>query len=107
MTRVEFSKCIVQLMSMMIEEGEDFLIDYCLRSAEEQNRLFKAGKSKCDGYKIKSAHQFGKAVDIYFVKNTKMNFKDKEKYEYWHWKWECMGGRKMIEWDWGHFEGRQ
>jgi len=49
MTRVEFSKCIVQLMSMMIEEGEDFLIDYCLRSAEEQNRLFKAGKSKCEG----------------------------------------------------------
>jgi len=103
MTRVEFSKCIVQLMNLMIDEGEDFLIDYCLRSAEEQNRLFKAGKSKCDGYKIKSRHQLGKAVDIYFVKDGRLNF-DRKKYEFWHWKWECMGGRKMISWDTGHWE---
>ena len=35
------------------------------RSAEEQNGLFKAGKSKCDGYTKKSNHQYGKALDFY------------------------------------------
>ena len=36
-----------------------------LRTAEEQNRLFKDGKSKCDGYIRKSKHQDGKALDFY------------------------------------------
>jgi peptidoglycan L-alanyl-D-glutamate endopeptidase CwlK len=34
------------------------------RTAEEQNRLFKKGVSKKDGYNKKSKHQGGKAVDI-------------------------------------------
>lgn len=36
-----------------------------LRSAEEQNRLFHAGKSKLDGYEKKSKHQSGNAIDVY------------------------------------------
>lgn len=35
-----------------------------LRTASEQNTLYKKGRSKCDGYKIKSLHQTGRALDF-------------------------------------------
>ena len=35
------------------------------RTAERQNELYQAGKSKCDGYKKLSRHQSGKALDFY------------------------------------------
>ena len=36
-----------------------------IRTAEEQNKLFKEGKSKADGYDKKSHHQTGNALDFY------------------------------------------
>ena len=36
-----------------------------MRTPEEQRELFNTGKSKCDGYSIKSNHQTGKAFDVY------------------------------------------
>lgn len=36
-----------------------------LRTAEQQNALYKAGLSKLDGYKNKSNHQSGNAVDVF------------------------------------------
>lgn len=36
-----------------------------LRTAEEQNALFKDGKSQLDGYKKKSNHQTGNAFDVF------------------------------------------
>ncbi len=42
-----------------------------LRTAEEQNELFKADRSKCDGYEIKSSHQTGNALDFFaYVDNN-------------------------------------
>jgi len=35
-----------------------------LRTPEEQNEIFKIGNSKCDGYKKKSYHQTGFAIDF-------------------------------------------
>lgn len=35
------------------------------RTAEAQHKLFLDGKSKSDGYKSKSNHQTGNAVDVY------------------------------------------
>ena len=40
-----------------------------IRTAEQQNLLFKQGASKCDGYDKKSEHQNGKAVDFYAFVN--------------------------------------
>lgn len=40
-----------------------------LRSAEEQNSLFKNGKSKADGYTKESYHQSGDALDFYAFVN--------------------------------------
>lgn len=106
MNRREFTNKIAQLIMEMIVDGEQPILDYALRSAEEQNRLFKAGKSKCDGYEKKSRHQFGKAVDIYFYneKQSILDFTSKEKYEKWHKRWQEMGGREIISWDLGHYE---
>jgi peptidoglycan L-alanyl-D-glutamate endopeptidase CwlK len=48
----------------------DFGIACGVRTAKEQNELYKKGLSDCDGYKIKSPHQiqkdgYGHAVDVY------------------------------------------
>lgn len=40
-----------------------------MRSAEEQNHLFHQGKSKCDGYRVKSNHQNGNALDVFAYVN--------------------------------------
>jgi len=44
------------------------------RTAERQNELFVAGKSKCDGYKKLSRHQSGKALDFYAFVNGKASW---------------------------------
>jgi peptidoglycan L-alanyl-D-glutamate endopeptidase CwlK len=49
--------------------------DAGIRTAERQNELFKTGKSLCDGYKIKSKHQSGKALDFYAYVDGKASWK--------------------------------
>ena len=109
MNRREFTKNIVELLQEMIAAGENPILDYALRSALEQRRLYKAGLSKCDGFKILSAHQRGTACDIYLVQ-TKPKIKvyfewDKLKAGLWHNIWQRKGGKRAISWDPGHFEG--
>ncbi len=104
MNRIEFTGNICSLISEMIEEGEHPIIDYVKRSDLEQNRLFKDGKSKCDGIKILSAHQKGTGIDIYFIEEGKLT-DPKMGFEHWHKRWEGMGGKSMISWDKGHWEG--
>lgn len=48
----------------VVADSIDLTIVYGLRTAAEQNRLYKAGKSSKDGYARKSKHQSGLAVDI-------------------------------------------
>jgi hypothetical protein len=52
----------------------DFAITSGLRTKEEQNKLFKQGKSKCDGINAISKHQEGKAVDICPCTDGKLDF---------------------------------
>lgn len=103
MIRIEFTQKIVALLSKMIAAWEPVIIDYVKRSDEEQKRLFDAGLSKCDGKEKQSAHQSGKAMDIYFIVDGKLI--DDGRYEKWHKVWqEKYGGKPMIEWDKCHFE---
>jgi hypothetical protein len=115
MNRVDFTINIVGVLHEMILLGEHPIIDYVLRSAEEQNRLYRIGRgdkgpelekiiTNRDGYKIPSAHQSGKAMDIYFIEDGQM-VDPKKGWTYWHSEWEKMGGKPMINWDKGHFEG--
>ena len=104
MDRVEFTHNLVNLIAAMILEGEHPIIDYVKRSAEEQKRLFDKGLSECDGFNKISAHQVGKAADIYFVEDGKL-INPKKGWDYWHEYWEKKGGKPQILWDRGHFEG--
>jgi hypothetical protein len=104
MNRIEFTDKISELLQQMVSEGESPIIDFAKRSTEEQARLFKAGLSKCDGVKIVSKHQVGRAMDILFIRDGQIG-EPVEGYQYWHDKWVEMGGAKMIEWDRNHFEG--
>ena len=47
-----------------------------LRTPERQYELFLAEKSKCDGYKIKSNHQSGNAVDVFAYVNGRASWSD-------------------------------
>lgn len=47
-----------------------------LRSAEEQNKLYKKHLSKLDGYQKKSHHQTGKAVDFYAFVDGKASWEE-------------------------------
>jgi len=103
MNRIEFTKRLNKLLTKMIDEQEPVIIDYIKRSNTEQNLLYKMNKSKCDGYKKISNHQLGKAADLYFIKNNKLDF-DFNKYKFWHQIWQRLGGKKMLPDDIPHFE---
>jgi len=106
MNRVEFTHQIVNLLAAMMLDDEHPILDYVKRSDEEQMRLFDRKLSKCDGVKNISLHQVGKAADIYFLDDDLKKLSDpKMGFEYWHKYWEMKGGKPMIEWDKGHFEG--
>ncbi len=56
---------LVKVVKRAIQETKvDFAVAEGLRSAERQNELYKKGYTELDGYKRKSAHQLGKAVDL-------------------------------------------
>jgi len=100
MNRRELTANISALIQQMIAEGEQPILDYVLRSTEEQQRLFKAGLSSCDGITKKSRHQSVRAADIYlwnFV-TKKVDWQwDPAKAEYWHTVWvEKYGGDPMV-----------
>lgn len=109
MTREEFTKALATLLTEMCMEGERPILDYVLRSAEEQAALFKGKKSRCDGYEKKSQHQSGLAADIYFIdRHDPLTLGPPIKgWEYWHTIWQKKGGERIIGWDKGHFEMRQ
>lgn len=46
------------------------------RTAEEQNKLFKADKSTKDGYKKKSKHQSGRAIDVVAYSKGKVTWEE-------------------------------
>ena len=49
-----------------------------IRNADEQNILFLEGKSKCNGYDNRSAHQDGNAFDYFAYEHGRLSYKDKD-----------------------------
>jgi len=81
------------------------------RTPEEQNALFNAGKSKCDGYKKVSMHQLDRARDIAIIDdkgNVVNNYGDHPNYAVLGKFWEDIGGTYGGFWkkfrDIFHFE---
>ena len=123
MNRLEFTRAKCNLIAAMFLDKEQPIEDYLKRSNEEQYRLYCIGRTfdsegnliskdedkvvtNCDGKNEISGHQKGKAIDIYFLSDDLTTLVDPKKgYKYWHEYWEKKGGKPMIEWDAGHFEG--
>lgn len=107
MDRVQFTRALADLLALMHDEGERVLIDYVKRSTSEQKRLHGLGLSRCDGTLKRSAHQSGRAADLYFVTSdgSKELGTPVKGFDYWHDVWVKLGGKPAISWDMGHFEG--
>jgi hypothetical protein len=77
------SKILIKAVKEFIHQTP---IDFCiisnggLRNSELQNKLFRNGKSKCDGYKIKSKHQLGLAIDLVPWVNGSATWQDRHTY---------------------------
>lgn len=64
-----------KLANEVIDRTEiDFGISAGKRTAIEQFELFIAGYSKCDGYKVLSKHQTGRAIDFFCVVGGKLSY---------------------------------
>jgi hypothetical protein len=87
--------------------GDEVVSHYYYRSAEQQNILFKAGLTKCDGYINRSRHQDMTAADLYLATEQGIQWVwNEEKAIKYHKIWEEQyGGKPIIMWDLGHFEG--
>jgi peptidoglycan L-alanyl-D-glutamate endopeptidase CwlK len=77
-----------------------------IRTADEQNKLFENGFSKCDGYDKKSYHQSGRAVDVIpYVKGVNPYSLPKEEQELlFHKVAVCMleaAAQENIKLNWG------
>ncbi|MFL7024148.1 M15 family metallopeptidase [Enterovibrio norvegicus] len=67
---------LVKVVERAIELTQfDFGITSGMRTAAEQNALFKDGKSQLDGYSRKSRHQSGHAIDfVVYDENGKVTW---------------------------------
>ncbi len=107
MNRYDFTFNLAALLQYMVNEGDMPIVDFVKRSTEEQQRLFKAGLSKCDGVLKVSRHQVGMAADIYLLDESGKLIDwnaAKEKAEKYHNFWVQSGGKPEIPWDKPHFE---
>lgn len=103
--RTEFTRALGRLLVYADEQGLDVLIDWAMRSTQDQMRLFNEGKSKCDGISKRSKHQMGLAADIYIIVGGKID-DTKDDYDMLHDKWDELGGGERISWDACHYEWR-
>jgi hypothetical protein len=62
--REDFREIVLRGIAMLDARGIRYRVTATTRTAEEQADCFARGASKCDGYKIKSPHQLGIAIDI-------------------------------------------
>jgi len=53
----------IALKALEISEVDISIVDG-LRTAQEQNKVYKSGNSELDGYKRVSSHQTGDAIDV-------------------------------------------
>jgi len=106
--RIKLIHLFGKLIQYAYENNIDFIITTFYRTAEEQNKLYKEGKSKCDGYKVKSRHQLWRAVDVAVLRDGNIIWEGDE-YTRLGEYWESLGGTWGGRWkepsgDLYHFE---
>lgn len=108
--REKFARLWGKLLAFVCSLGIEFATPWLFRTPEEQNALFKDGKSNADGFAKLSKHQLGIAGDLIITKNGEC-VNDRAAYEPLGKKWESMGGKwggnfkaKKMKDDIYHFE---
>ena len=119
MSRFYLSRSVLKIIDTLKSERlnkavKDFIeytpIDFVVihngafRTAKEQNEIFNQGYSKCDGYKFKSNHQSGLAVDLVPWLDNKPVWDKKAAYEiskcfYYFCKGRGLNIRCGADWD--------
>jgi uncharacterized protein YcbK (DUF882 family) len=89
--RIIFLRKFAALTTYACLNGINFIVTSYYRNAKEQNQLFKEGKSTCDGYQKKSAHQSWLAMDIAIVEGGQTIWV-RDAYEQLGQFWLAMGG---------------
>jgi hypothetical protein len=102
--RAEFNHKWGMLSTYALIKGIYFIhpLDGYSRTAEEQNALYNAGKSKRDGYTKVSMHQLDRARDIAIIdeKGRVVNdYGDHPNYEVLGKFWESIGGTWGGRWE--------
>ena len=94
--RVKFNQKFAELTFHAMVNGINFICTSYSRTPAEQNALFKAGKSLCDGYEKKSYHQLDRARDIVIIGEDGFivnDYGDHPGYAVLGGFWEVLGGR--------------
>lgn len=82
-----------------ITRNIDFIITDFIRTAENQNKRFKEGKSLCDGYKKISYHQKARAIDLVIIdKVGNPIWEHVKEYDILGEIWKSLGGRWGGDW---------
>lgn len=105
----KFARMLGKLLAYAERQNIKVLMYWLWRSAEQQNEMFKAGgKTNCDGYKVLSNHQLGRAADIAVVVDGSIRWEMRPEYELLGRYWEGLGGTWGGRWkglnDIYHFE---
>lgn len=109
--RIDFWNRFSTLTKWAQEQGIIFLVTCFFRTAEEQAKLYAGGKSKCDGYNVKSAHQKYLAIDLAIAKDGILYWNFCDEYNALGAEWEELGGTWGGRWeslgDIYHFEYKE
>jgi len=77
----------------------EFIVTSFHRSLDQQQRLYAAGKSKCDGINKKSKHQDWLAIDICLIKDGECIWDRIAAYELLGARWKKLGGIWGGDWE--------
>lgn len=106
--RIKFAEMIATLITHAKNSGIQVMPFSFYRTPEEQNRLYREGKSNADGYNFVSKHQLWRAMDLVIIENEECVWGAIPEYELLGQAWEHIGGRWGGRWsrlkDVYHFE---
>lgn len=97
--RIKFFEKFAELARFAKSSNIRFLVTDFHRTDERQNELYHEGKSKCDGYTNRSAHQDWLAIDIVLVNSDNdLVWGRNDQYEALGMEWKSMGGIWGGDW---------
>jgi len=106
--RQRFARALGKLHAFAASKNIKVLQYELVRSTEEQQALFRAGKTKADGINKLSKHQLGRAADMAVMIDGRIRWDHVAEYDLLGEYWESIGGTWGGGWEFAedvyHFE---